>query len=202
MRSYPWVTMSITVALTLIGASCGTDDSLVDTEGADAGCAPSDIAAIGAVHDETPAHEDDDDTAPAHDDEEDASAHEEEEDTLGVEDAELAFAIDMVEFAYSCELPPIPSGTIVALQFTNSGVVDHEAVVGDQNVQNEAELAMASMAAGSEGHGHAAPSITVKPGETGMLVVHFDEPGDLIIGCHIPGHWDAGMHSAMTVAAA
>lgn len=164
-----------------------------------------------ADHDEDATHDDTNDAEPAHDEEaEDPAVHDEtadgeadhdEEGTLLVEDAGLAFAIDMVEFAYGCELPPIPSGTIVALQFTNSGVVDHEAVIGDQSVQDEAESAMAEMATSGEAHGHSAPSVTVKPGDTAELVVHLDEPGDLIIGCHIPGHWDAGMHTGLTIAA-
>ena len=41
--------------------------------------------------------------------------------------------------------------------------------------------------------------MTLQPGETDELIVVFDEPGELIIGCHIAGHWDEGMHSSFLV---
>lgn len=53
---------------------------------------------------------------------------------------------------------------------------------------------------GMEGeHGHGAGAITVQAGEDGSLEYTFEEAGTFLIGCHIPGHWDAGMQATITV---
>ena len=44
-------------------------------------------------------------------------------------------------------------------------------------------------------------AVEVAPGETATLVYTFDEPGTLLIGCHVPGHYAAGMKGTITVTA-
>ena len=34
----------------------------------------------------------------------------------------------------------------------------------------------------------------------GSVTVTFDEAGEMMIGCHLPGHWDAGMSATFVVA--
>jgi uncharacterized cupredoxin-like copper-binding protein len=114
----------------------------------------------------------------------------------------MAFEVGMTEFAYDCLVPEVPAGSVVALRFTNHGAVEHEAVVGNQAAQDDAEVAMREMASGGAVHAHAVPSVTVAAGESADLLVMFEEPGELIIGCHIIGHWDAGMHSDLLVGSA
>lgn len=41
--------------------------------------------------------------------------------------------------------------------------------------------------------------ITLEPGESGELTHTFDEAGTIEIGCHQPGHYDAGMRANITV---
>jgi uncharacterized cupredoxin-like copper-binding protein len=41
--------------------------------------------------------------------------------------------------------------------------------------------------------------VTVQPGASQTLVYHFTQPGPLIIGCHEPGHYAAGMRADVTV---
>ncbi len=50
-----------------------------------------------------------------------------------------------------------------------------------------------------EAHAGDAPHIALQPGKTGDLVVTFDTVGEFMLGCHIPGHWDAGMRARITV---
>jgi hypothetical protein len=168
-----------------------------DHESADAAVETHDEDAEDADHGE--AEEAD------HDEAEDGDHHEAEDgdhetEALTSSDVEMAFEIEMSEFAYSCVLPDLPAGTVVALRFTNEGLVEHEAVVGDLAAQNDAEMEMAEMAEGEGGHGaHSAASLTLAPGDRGDLIVQFDDPGEVIIGCHIPGHWDSGMHREFQV---
>lgn len=118
-------------------------------------------------------------------------------------DAELVVAVEMNDFGYEIDETTIPVGSTVRFDFVNVGVVEHEAMFGTMHQQEEF--------AGSGGHGgHAdedaddhhgtVPAITLGPGDRGSLVVEFDEAGEIMIGCHLPGHWDAGMVTSLTVA--
>lgn len=73
-------------------------------------------------------------------------------------------------------------------------------MVGDAHEQEE----FASAGGHDGGHGEAGHhgdvnAITLEAGEVGSVVVTFDEPGEMMLGCHIPGHWDAGMSAVFTV---
>ncbi len=106
-------------------------------------------------------------------------------------------AIEMSDFAFSPATVTLTAGEPTMLVFTNTGTVAHEVVIGDMHVQDEHEEAMAG-----GGHGtHMADTLstTVEPGGTGRLLYPGDAADDLLIGCHIPGHWDAGMRGTLTV---
>lgn len=42
-------------------------------------------------------------------------------------------------------------------------------------------------------------AITVDPGDRGELTYAIGETGSVLIGCHQPGHYDAGMMVEVTV---
>ncbi len=42
-------------------------------------------------------------------------------------------------------------------------------------------------------------AVTIEPGETVSVLARLDEPGETLIGCHHPGHWQAGMKGVITV---
>jgi uncharacterized cupredoxin-like copper-binding protein len=54
------------------------------------------------------------------------------------------------------------------------------------------------MALGGMGHGHD-NALSLKAGETGSLTMTFAKAGSLLIGCHEPGHYEAGMKATVTV---
>ncbi len=39
--------------------------------------------------------------------------------------------------------------------------------------------------------------VTVEPGQTGSITTTFGESDSLMIGCHEPGHWEAGMKATI-----
>lgn len=89
----------------------------------------------------------------------------------------------------------VDEGETITFRFLNRGSIRHDAFIGDEDAQKEHE---AEMPESEEGHGggHASTesdAITVKPGEAGSLTHTFDERGEIMIGCHEPGHYDAGM---------
>ena len=105
----------------------------------------------------------------------------------------------------------IPGETVV-LHVINGGLEVHEAVIGDQRVQDAWEVAEAATAGAPPGP---TPIVTVPPGVAGIRIVAAsgqrvdfvwtvpgaDVAGRLLLGCHIPGHWAKGMRAAIRIAA-
>lgn len=100
----------------------------------------------------------------------------------------------------------VSEGETVRFIFSNEDPVRHEAVVGNEAIQEEHEDEMADMGdMGDMGSMNVdgedePPTVVVEPGTSGELVVTFDEAGATVIGCHESGHWDAGMRVDVTIA--
>jgi uncharacterized cupredoxin-like copper-binding protein len=59
---------------------------------------------------------------------------------------------------------------------------------------------MASAAVGGHGgHGGAAEGARLEPGESATVTYAFGAPGEVEIGCHMPGHYGSGMRVVVTV---
>ena len=87
-------------------------------------------------------------------------------------------------------------GQSVTFVVTNTGSTEHEFYVGDEAAQmkhNEEMMGMSQMA-----HDEAM-GIGVKPGETKELTITFPTAGALIAGCHVSGHYAAGMKATIEV---
>jgi uncharacterized cupredoxin-like copper-binding protein len=108
--------------------------------------------------------------------------------------------ISMVDNAYSPSTVDVESGETVRFVIHNDGSVRHDAVLGDAATQDmhEAEVRAAGGGAEAMEHGNV-PAITIEPGQIGELVHTFEEAGPMIVGCHEPGHYDAGMQLAVNV---
>jgi len=118
-------------------------------------------------------------------------------DALTADQAVMVVSVNMSEYSYDCDMPVIPAGAVVAFQFTNDGQLPHEAAVGTLDDQLEAEAATVELRAVE--HDHSVPSVIVQPGSTGQLLVYYEEPTSVIIGCHISGHWNQGMRTDLEV---
>jgi uncharacterized cupredoxin-like copper-binding protein len=99
-------------------------------------------------------------------------------------------------------------GETVLLHIVNGGLEIHEVVIGDASVQAAWEAAEAAVAEHPPGP---TPKVSVPPDVAGLRVVvasgqrvdvKWTVPadaesgaasGELLIGCHIPGHWEKGM---------
>jgi uncharacterized cupredoxin-like copper-binding protein len=87
-------------------------------------------------------------------------------------------------------------GETVVFEVTNAGEVAHEMYLGDEAAQAAHAEEMAEMG----GMGHDEPGgVTVEPGATEELEYTFTEAGEILAGCHEPGHYEAGMVTALTV---
>jgi uncharacterized cupredoxin-like copper-binding protein len=98
-------------------------------------------------------------------------------------------------FRIDPELITVPAGKPVVFVVTNRGRLDHEFFVGDEGAQEEHGRAMAgSPVARDEPTG-----IALRPGQTREMTMTFQAPTATIVGCHIPGHYPAGMKAAIQV---
>jgi uncharacterized cupredoxin-like copper-binding protein len=103
----------------------------------------------------------------------------------------------------------IPGETVV-LHVINGGLEVHEAVFGDQRIQDAWEAAEAATAGAPPGP---TPIVSVPPDVAGIRIVAAsgqrvdlvwtvpgaDVAGRLLLGCHIPGHWAKGMRAAIRI---
>ena len=56
------------------------------------------------------------------------------------------------------------------------------------------------MREGHGDHGSGSNAVSVKPGKSASITYTFDEPGQILIGCHQPGHYTGGMKASVNIA--
>ncbi|GHA12659.1 cupredoxin domain-containing protein [Oceanisphaera arctica] len=113
--------------------------------------------------------------------------------------AEVSRTIEVVmsdNMRFSPEQIQVNAGETVRFFIKNSGKLAHELVIGNlESLQQHAEMMrqMPDMK-------HAEPNmISLKPGQKGGLVWHFDQAGTVDFACLIPGHMEAGMKGRVQV---
>jgi uncharacterized cupredoxin-like copper-binding protein len=131
-------------------------------------------------------------------------------------------------FRYRPSAIVVRAGHPVTFAVTNAGKLEHEFILGNRATQldherqmQQADPTMAdhSMSDGTMGdhtmsdHTHldshdpaehagpAAGALTVPPGHTRRLTWTFHHPGIVLYGCHVLGHWAAGMRGTIVVLA-
>ena len=87
----------------------------------------------------------------------------------------------------------VPAGTEVRFVVENTDPINHELIVGDRSVQDQHEKGTHAV------HGAVPGEVSIPMGETGTTTYVFDTPGKVLMGCHLPGHWDYGMQGAVNV---
>jgi uncharacterized cupredoxin-like copper-binding protein len=100
------------------------------------------------------------------------------------------------------------AGRRVTFAVTNAGKLPHEFILGDHATQLDHERQMRQATADGHTHGStdhaghgAAGALTVPPGQTRRLAWTFHDPGIVLYGCHVLGHWAAGMRGTIVVLA-
>lgn len=113
--------------------------------------------------------------------------------------------VEMVDIAFQPSAITVKVGETVRFSFVNTGEAPHEALIGDSHMQEEHEAEMASSDMGHDDGGHHGADemavISLEPGETGHVDFTFTEPGETLMGCHVPGHYGGGMVATITVEA-
>jgi uncharacterized cupredoxin-like copper-binding protein len=121
-------------------------------------------------------------------------------------------------FRYRPSAIMVPAGRRVTFVVTNAGKLPHEFILGDRATQLEHERQMREAGPTAGGHSHLhshgptdhvghtdhaghADALTVPPGQTRRLTWTFHDPGIVLYGCHVLGHWAAGMRGTIVVLA-
>jgi uncharacterized cupredoxin-like copper-binding protein len=103
------------------------------------------------------------------------------------------------ELAWEPASVTVEAGETVTFEVRNEGELHHEFVLGSEEVQEAHEMA-AMEGMDHEGAGAEALAVVeLPPGETQEVSVTFEEPGEILYGCHEPGHYDGGMVGTVTV---
>jgi uncharacterized cupredoxin-like copper-binding protein len=84
-------------------------------------------------------------------------------------------------------------GTTVRFVVRNTDPIDHEVIVGDEDVHRRHEE-------GTEPYHPPKPGeVTVEAGATAETTYHFDQAGTVEMACHLPRHLDYGMRGEIEV---
>ncbi len=102
-------------------------------------------------------------------------------------------AITIEHSAFRPSSLTVEEGSSVTFVIRNTDPIDHEFILGDEEVQQIHEE-------GTEAHHGAKPGeISIPAGEERTTTYTFEHEGELIYGCHLPGHYDFGMKGTVKV---
>lgn len=109
----------------------------------------------------------------------------------GTSDSPRAVEVSMTDaLRFDPDEITVQAGETIRFVVSNPTPLDHDFVIGDEHEQ---EHHAAEMAADGDMMHDEDNAMTVAAGETQELIYTFDEAGDLLIGCHVQGHYEAGM---------
>lgn len=101
--------------------------------------------------------------------------------------------ITMEHSAFQPAKLEVESGSTVEFIVRNTDPIDHEFILGDEKVQQVHET-------GTEQHHGTKPGeISVPAGEEVTTTYTFEDSGELIYGCHLPGHYAFGMKGIVKI---
>jgi uncharacterized cupredoxin-like copper-binding protein len=112
-------------------------------------------------------------------------------------DADRTIEIEAQDIMYDITEVEVAVDETITFVVTNTGAIVHEFVIGDSATQDEHESEM-EMESGMPMQDEP-NAISIEPGETKELTWHFTQAGEVLYGCHEPGHYDAGMVGTITV---
>ena len=109
---------------------------------------------------------------------------------------EVTVQMDVEHSLFATEALRVVEGTRVRFVVVNGDPIAHELIVGPPDVH-------ARHAGGSEAEHPSIPGeVSVGPNGTAVTTFRFDEVGTFEFACHLPGHYEHGMHGEVEVVAA
>jgi len=96
--------------------------------------------------------------------------------------------ISMQDIRFRPDALTVRAGTTVRFVFKNDGDLEHNAHFGDEASQQAVESGRQPR-----------DGVSAGPNQTKTYTRRFDNPGSLVIGCHVAGHYEAGMRIRLTI---
>jgi uncharacterized cupredoxin-like copper-binding protein len=93
---------------------------------------------------------------------------------------------------FTPELITAKAGEPVTIELRNDDPIAHEWIVGDESVH-------AKHRTGTETEHNTPTEVSIPPLATKWTTVTFDQPGDYLYICHLPGHEQYGMVGTLRV---
>ena len=87
----------------------------------------------------------------------------------------------------------VSPGKTVRFVIDNTDPIDHEFILGDDQVQQVHERGTEAVHAPRPGE------VSIPAGTTATTTYTFGDPGELTFACHLPGHFAYGMRGTVTV---
>ncbi|MQA99934.1 MAG: hypothetical protein GEU78_06530 [Actinobacteria bacterium] len=114
----------------------------------------------------------------------------------GCRQAEAGAPVIAIEIEHSRFDPAairVEAGSTVTFVVHNGDPIAHEFLIGDAAAQRRHET-------GTEPeHGARPGELSIPPGETRITSYTFPSDGRLLVGCHLPRHYDYGMRGTITI---
>lgn len=107
--------------------------------------------------------------------------------------SERVVRIDIEHSAFDPAVLEFERGETVTFVVSNSDPIDHELIIGDEDVQDLHERGTQTR------HGAKPGETSIEAGGTSKTTYTFERAGELIFGCHLPGHYDYGMRGSIKV---
>jgi uncharacterized cupredoxin-like copper-binding protein len=199
--------LGVVIAVAMVAAACGggTSDA-VGTQSTTDTTAAEEVADHHEGEEDVADHGHEEEAADHHEGEEDVADHEHEEEAADHHDGEEAgnrvVEVSMTEFSFDVEEFHVARHDTVSFVVTNNGRVDHEFRVTTEHAAlehiQEHQGDHADHAGGNDHHEE--HFVVVAPGATETLSVAFHDDADFdVVACLLPGHWEAGLHTPLTV---
>ena len=113
--------------------------------------------------------------------------------SAGAAEADRTITIEIEHSAFHPTKLDVLAGERIRFVVVNNDPIDHEFIIGDEEMQLIHEEGTESH------HGARDGEISIPAGETRETSFTFDEPGSLIYGCHIPLHYRYGMRGEIRI---
>ena len=93
----------------------------------------------------------------------------------------------------------VQPGETVTIRVTNTATMLHEFYLGSEKQHEDHEKEMAAMGDAEMKMADEANRIFMEPGESKQITWTFPDEGEVIFGCHMPGHYEQGMRGTVSV---
>lgn len=114
-----------------------------------------------------------------------------EADVLGPGEVTVELGIEHSRFSF--DRLEVREGSIVRFVVRNSDPINHELIVGDDDVHRRHRDGTEAV------HPPVPGEVSVGPNAAASTIYEFDEPGTVVFACHLPGHLAYGMRGEVTV---